>query len=92
MNPYKTEEENMSKYYYTIYRCRMCGEEFASRVIANSEAAIEQMVHITAKCEIKKWAGIPITETSMHSCADGALGMADFIGFKKGGESGRTYG
>ena len=83
MNPYKTEEENMSKYYYAIYRCRMCGEEFASRVIANSEAAIEQMVHITTKREIKKWAGIPISETSMHSCADGSFGMADFIGFRK---------
>lgn len=25
----------------------------------------------------------PVTETTMHSCKDGSLGLADFVGYRK---------
>lgn len=69
--------------YQAIYKCRLCGEEYTSKVTTSIDTVIENFLHVTTGCKIKRFIGSPITKTSMHSCADGSLGMADFIGFKK---------
>lgn len=69
--------------YQAIYKCRLCGEEFVSASTSNSDVALKNMLNITIGCEIKEWIGNPVTELSMHSCKDGSMGLADFLGFCK---------
>lgn len=66
-----------------IYKCRLCGEEYASKVTTSIDTVIENFLHVTTGYKIKRFIGNPVTETEMHCCADGSHGMADFIGFKK---------
>lgn len=69
--------------YRATYKCRMCGEEFVSAITGNADIAIKQMVKVTIGIKPLEFIGNPITETTMHSCKDGSMGMADFLGFKK---------
>lgn len=69
--------------YKAIYKCRMCGEEFISAATGSVDVAIKNMVKVTTGCEIKQFIGCPVNATSMHSCSDGSLGLADFLGFRK---------
>ena len=69
--------------YRAIYKCRLCGEEFVSAATGNEDIAIKNMVVITAECDLGQRILNPITKLSMHSCKDGSMGLADFLGFRK---------
>ena len=69
--------------YRAIYKCRLCGEEFVSASTTNSNIAIKHMLNVTTGYEINEFMGATITELSMHSCKDGSMGLADFLGFRK---------
>lgn len=70
------------KEYVAMYRCRQCGEEFATSLISEEEVS---------KCFDTYWRGKyiyhsrsgrnDIPKEVMHFCTDGSLGFADFIGF-----------
>lgn len=69
--------------YRAIYKCRLCGEEFVSGATTSIDVVIKNMLNVTIRYEIKQWIGTPVTEISMHSCKDGSMGLADFLGFRK---------
>lgn len=68
--------------YREIYKCRLCEEIYGS-VGADSEK--------TAKYVVKKRMSNATSPkkpdlTELHICADGSLGVADFLGFLKESE------
>ena len=70
--------------YRAIYKCRLCGEEFEKGATPNIDVAISRMVNIThGYMSDKYYTGIQVKDTFMHSCKDGSLGLADFLGFRK---------
>ena len=69
--------------YRAIYKCRLCGEEFESAVTTSADIAIKHMIIVTVQYNPSEYIGTPITEISMHSCKDGSMGLADFLGFRK---------
>ena len=69
--------------YRAIYKCRLCGEEYVSAITASADMAIKNMVVITAECDSGQRILNPVTKLSMHSCKDGSMGLADFLGFRK---------
>lgn len=69
--------------YQSIYKCRLCGGEFVRAVTGNADIAIKNMVIVTAECDVKQKILNPVTKLSMHSCKDGSMGLADFLGFRK---------
>ena len=69
-----------------IYKCRLCGEEFVSAITGSADIVIKNMVIMTAECDVKQKILNPVTKLSMHSCKDGSMGLADFLGFRKVGE------
>ena len=71
--------------YRAIYKCRMCGEEFVSAVTRSADNAIKHMVSVTNGYGYNptEYIGASITETTMHSCKNGSMGLADFLGFSK---------
>ena len=72
--------------YRAIYKCRLCGEEFVSAITGSAYIVIKNMVIMTAECDVKQKILNPVTKLSMHSCKDGSMGLADFLGFRKVGE------
>lgn len=66
-----------------IYKCRLCGEEFSNASTGSADIAIKHMVRVTTGIKPLEFIGNPIEETSMHSCKDGSMGLAGFLGFKK---------
>ena len=69
--------------YRAIYKCRLCGEEFVSAITGNADIAIKQMVYVNTGITPIEHIGNLIEKTSMHSCKDGSMGLADFFGFRK---------
>ena len=69
--------------YQAIYKCRLCGKEFVSAATGSADIAIKHMVRVTTGIKPLEFIGNPIEETSMHSCKDGSMGLADFLGFHK---------
>lgn len=69
--------------YRASYKCRLCGEEFVSATIRSADIVIKQMVRVTTGIKPLEFIGNPIEKTSMHSCKDGSMGLADFLGFRK---------
>lgn len=69
--------------YRAIYKCRLCGEEFVSAATGSSDIARTHMLIMTVKYQTSEYIGTPTTEISMHSCKDGSMGLADFLGFRK---------
>ena len=72
--------------YRAIYKCRLCGKEFVSAATGSADIAIKHMVTVTTGIKPLEFIGNPIEETSMHSCKDGSMGLADFLGFRKVGD------
>ena len=66
------------------YKCRLCGTSFyncaTNRKIA-SDIIIDICVH--GKSKVIQAPGM----IGFHSCDDGSLGIADFIGFKRENEN-----
>ena len=71
--------------YQAIYKCRLCGEEFKAAVTGSADIAIKNMVIMTAECDAKQKILNPVTKLHMHSCRDGSMGLANFLGFRKVG-------
>ena len=69
--------------YWAIYKCRLCGGEFYSKLTGNEDVAIKNMLIVTVGYVTPGYMSTPVTETTMHSCKDGSLGLADFMGFRK---------
>ena len=69
--------------YRAIYKCRLCGGEFAQGITTSEDVILQNMINLVTKCGIKQNIGVPVTETYMHNCKDGSYGFADFIGFRK---------
>ena len=69
--------------YRAIYKCRLCGEEYVSAVTGNADIAIKHMVSVTSGYNPTEYIGATITETTMHSCKGGSMGLSDFLGFRK---------
>ena len=63
-----------------FYKCRLCGEKFYN-CATNSKTASDIVIDICVygKSKIIQAPGM----IGFHSCDDGSLGIADFIGFKK---------
>ena len=77
------EMENAMTEYRAIYKCRLCGEEFVRAITGSADIVIKNMVIMTAECDVKQKILNPVTKLSMHSCKDGSMGLADFLGFRK---------
>lgn len=70
--------------YRAIYKCRMCGEEYADSLISEYEAE---------KCfeKLEKGRSVyhsisgrnDIPKVKVHICNDDFLGLSDFIGMRK---------
>lgn len=73
---------NMTEY-RAIYKCRLCGEEYVSAIAGSADMAIKNMVVITVEFDSGQRILNPVTKLSMHSCKDGSMGLADFLGFRK---------
>lgn len=69
--------------YRAIYKCRLCEEKFMSAITRNTDIALKHMASITVGYNPTEYIGGPITGATMHSCKDGSMGLADFLGFKK---------
>lgn len=69
--------------YRAIYKCRLCGEEFVSAATTSADIAIKHMLIVTVQYKPLEFIGTPVTKISMHSCKDGSMGLADFLGFRK---------
>ncbi len=69
--------------YQAIYKCRLCGEEFKTTIFTSVDIAIKRMINITTGCTNNHNIINPVTETYKHSCMDGSMGIADFLGFRK---------
>lgn len=66
------------------YKCRLCGTSFYN-CVANSKTAFDIITDI---CIYGKSKVIQAPDMiGFHSCDDGSLGIADFIGFKKENEN-----
>lgn len=77
------EKQSITSEYRAIYKCRLCGGKFESAAVKGAEIAIKHMLIVTTGYTPAEYIGTPITETSMHSCKGGSMGLADFIGFRK---------
>lgn len=66
----KVESKKMKEKYFSICKCRLCGEIYANeeKNLTLSEVAIL----ILRECK----------QPHAHFCKDGAIGMADFQGLK----------
>ena len=74
--------------YKAIYKCRLCSEAY-SNLKAGAELVEQSMLEQAAGTFGAVPLGQPPTKT--HRCADGSLGVADFLGWSKEGEP-VTYG
>ena len=65
-----------------FYKCRLCDKKFYT-CATDSKTASDIMIDICiyGKSKVIRAPGM----ICMHSCDDGSLGIADFIGFKKEG-------
>ena len=79
----KDKENGRIIEYWGTYKCRLCGEKFYRKSTGDEDVAIKNMLIVTVGYEMPKYMGTPVTETTMHSCKDGSLGLADFMGFRK---------
>jgi len=66
--------------FHSIYKCRLCGKEYASGCTRNKTIALNSMIGASQN--------IPLvvqqpTLTDTHYCDDGSYGIADFQGFRK---------
>lgn len=70
--------------YRAIYKCRLCGEEFADSLIDEEE--VSRCVHAFWKGKYRYHSITgrnDILKEIFHFCDDDSYGFADFLGFKK---------
>ena len=74
--------------YRTIYKCRLCGEEFEGMIFEeNDNSPFYAMVNfLSGNDSVEMGYREPpniIYKAEQHNCDDGSYGFADFVGFKK---------
>lgn len=70
--------------YRAIYKCRMCGAEYADSLISEYEAEKCFEKFEKGKSIYRSISGRnDIPKVKVHICKDGSLGFADFIGMRK---------
>lgn len=75
--------------YKAVYRCRLCGAEYQPGPTAGEAIAAAHMYELAADlCGIVPMAPRKIEP---HCCADGSLGVADFLGWKAAKHSTLDY-
>lgn len=67
----------MEEKFVNIYKCRLCGEIFSTRVI---DEVSEVCFYLGRMCQQSK--GEP-TPYEHHVCENGDVGFADLMGFRK---------
>lgn len=67
--------------YLAIFKCRLCGETFCAKETGGRETALNAAIF--ASMGKLPEPNAP-TLNDIHSCEDGSIGIADFIGFKEG--------
>ena len=67
--------------YRTMYKCRLCGEIFPYHVTMDRNIAFKAVCSCLCDTEFKD--GIKPDLYELHSCKDGNMGIADFIGIKE---------
>ena len=65
----------------TRYKCRRCGEIFPFHVTMNRKIAIKAICSCITRSAFKD--GIQPGIYEIHSCKDGNIGVADFIGVRQ---------
>lgn len=78
------KEGRKMRRYLAIYKCRLCGETFCAKEAGGRRAALNAA--ICASMGKLPEPNAP-TLNDIHSCEDGSIGIADFIGFKEESES-----
>jgi ribosomal protein L37AE/L43A len=70
-----------------IYKCRMCGKEFAKGNVSQEKITpIMVSFRMSGDYGIKvrsKYDEPNVTKYNSHICSDGSAGFADFIGFRE---------
>lgn len=70
--------------YRAIYKCRLCGEEYADSLISEYEAEKCFEKFEKGKSIYRSISGRnDIPKVKVHICKDDSLGFADFIGMRK---------
>lgn len=70
--------------YRAIYRCRMCGEEYADSLMSEYEVEKCFEKFEKGKSIYRSISGRnDIPKVKVHICKDGSLGFSDFIGMRK---------
>lgn len=69
--------------YQSIYKCRLCGEEFEK-----GEVETESTMSVTSSLVINNSTGFVVKGKRLyrhasHNCKNGSYGFADFLGFRK---------
>ena len=72
--------------YETMYKCRLCGEIFPLHVTNDRQIAFKAICSCITDIEFKE--GIKPDLYDLHSCKDGNMGIADFLGIKENFERG----
>lgn len=74
----------MEKKHELVYRCRMCGETFASYT-ANPVrvSGIHEYLGITEHAALHLTAGVKVSRYETHVHADDTEGFADYIGYRE---------
>lgn len=69
--------------YNAEYKCRMCGETFTDFSVEDetTATAITTMIALNGHYKFRYHT---FTEKAIHTCHDGSIGYADFVGFRKG--------
>lgn len=67
--------------YETMYKCRLCGEIYPHSVTMDRLIAFKAICSCISDAEFKD--GIKPDLYELHSCKDGNMGIADFLGIKE---------
>lgn len=70
----------------TMYKCRLCGEIYPHSVTMDRQIALKAICSCLLDTEFKD--GIKPSLCELHSCEDGNMGVADFIGVRS--ENGKS--
>jgi len=69
--------------YSALFKCRLCGETFTTAIAGGRKAA--ERAALFASMEKVSEPQAP-TLHDIHICENGGIGIADFLGFKKGAD------
>ena len=70
--------------YRAIYKCRLCGQEYETAIATDMATVKEYIIQAltgydTGRLNCKKTP----SETEVHDCKNGSIGIASFLGFRK---------